>query len=87
MYPRAFFVHIELGNQLLRRGARDQASRAYSNALKYAPEDRIVREAIESQIQRRSRTPEEKIPPLRNPFLEGGTSAVSSAATKPSSVW
>jgi hypothetical protein len=32
--PNAFFVHIELGNLLLKRGAREQALQAYTNALK-----------------------------------------------------
>src|SRR5208283_3907907 len=36
--PTAFFVDIELGNVLLKRGARVEALRAYSDALKYAPE-------------------------------------------------
>jgi len=70
MDPAAFFVDIELGNVLLARGARDKALRAYSDALKHAPEDHFFRQPIEEQIARLSRQPTAEIPPLRNPFLE-----------------
>ncbi len=70
MDPSAFFVHIELGNLLLKRGAREEALQAYSDALKYSPDDPTIRQPIEEQIRRFSYTAEEKIPPLRNPFLE-----------------
>lgn len=66
----AFFVNIELGNVLLKRGAREGALRAYSDALKYAPEDTFVRQAIEKQIARFSGPASVDIPVLRNPFLE-----------------
>jgi tetratricopeptide (TPR) repeat protein len=66
----AFFVHIELGNLLLKRGAREGALRAYSDALKYAPEDALIRQPIELQIERIAHQPLGEIPPLRNPFLE-----------------
>jgi tetratricopeptide (TPR) repeat protein len=66
----AFFVHIELGNLLLKRGAREGALQAYSDALKYAPEDALIRQPIEFQIQQIAHRPLGEIPPLRNPFLE-----------------
>jgi hypothetical protein len=66
----AFFVHIELGNLLLKRGAREGALRAYSDALKYAPEEALIRQPIEDQIARIAHQPLGEIPPLRNPFLE-----------------
>lgn len=66
----AFFVHIELGNLLLKRGAREGALRAYSDALKYAPEEARIRQPIELQIERIAHQPLGEIPPLRNPFLE-----------------
>jgi hypothetical protein len=66
----AFFVDIELGNLLLRNGAREQALRAYSDALEYAPEDEFFRQPIEKQITRFDHQPTAEIPPLRNPFLE-----------------
>jgi tetratricopeptide (TPR) repeat protein len=67
--PTAFFVHIELANLLLKRGARDEALREYSQSLKYAPQDQIIRQPIEEQIQRVNAQPSNTIP-LRNPFLE-----------------
>jgi hypothetical protein len=70
MDPTAFFVHIELGNLLLKRGAKEPALRAYSDALKYAPEDALIRQPIEMQIERITHQPPGEIPPLRNPFLE-----------------
>ncbi len=70
MDPTAFFVHIELGNLLLKRGAREEASRAYSDALKYAPPDALIRKPIAEQIERIAHQPAGEIPPLRNPFLE-----------------
>ena len=70
MDPTAFFVHIELGNLLLKRGARELALRAYSDALKYAPEDALIRQPIEMQIERITHQSLGEIPPLRNPFLE-----------------
>jgi tetratricopeptide (TPR) repeat protein len=68
--PNAFFVHVELGNLLLKRGARDEASQAYSDALKYAPEDQLIRGPIEEQIARIAHQPSGEIPPIRNPGLE-----------------
>ena len=74
MDPSAFFVHIELGNLLLKRGAREGALRAYSEALKYAlkyaPEDALICHPIELQIERLAHQPLAEIPPLRDPFLE-----------------
>jgi hypothetical protein len=70
MDPTAFFVDIELGNLLLKNGAREQALRAYSDALKYAPEDEFFRQPIKEQIARFASSPGTEIPPLRNPFLE-----------------
>jgi tetratricopeptide (TPR) repeat protein len=68
--PNAFFVHIELGNLLLKRGAREEALQAYTNALKYSPEDRLIRRPIEEQISRIRRNPPGEISPIRNPGLE-----------------
>jgi hypothetical protein len=68
--PSAFFTHIELGNLLLKRGAREDASRAYSEALLHAPNDAVLRHSLEEQIKRVSSEPLDRIPELRNPFLE-----------------
>jgi tetratricopeptide (TPR) repeat protein len=70
MDPTPFFVHIELGNLLLKRGAREEALRAYSDALKYAPEDQLIRRPIADQIERIAQHTDREIPPLRNQFLE-----------------
>lgn len=70
MDPTAFFVHIELGNLLLKRGARPEALQQYSDALKYAPNERIVRQPIEAQIAQLQRNGSVDIPPLRNPSME-----------------
>jgi len=68
--PSAFFAHIELGNLLLKRGAREDASLAYSEALRRAPNDPELRRSIEEQIKRVSSESLGQVPELRNPFLE-----------------
>jgi len=67
--PSAFFVNIELGNLRLKHGRRKEALQAYSDALKYAPEDALFRQPIDEQIARFAH-PLGEIPSLRNPFLE-----------------
>ncbi|HTT21817.1 MAG TPA: hypothetical protein VMG82_23005 [Candidatus Sulfotelmatobacter sp.] len=68
--PTAYFVHIELGNLYLKRGAREECLQAYSDALKYAPDDRQIRSELRDQIQKVSRGILTGITPLRSPFLE-----------------
>jgi tetratricopeptide (TPR) repeat protein len=68
--PSAFFAHMELGNLLLKRGAREDPLRVYSEALRHAPNDPVLRRPIEEQIKRVSSEPLDHIPVLRNPFLE-----------------
>lgn len=68
--PTAFFVNIELGNVYLRQSRSDYALRAYSEALRYAPNDLEFRRPIEAQIQRISSQPSGRLEPLRDPFLE-----------------
>jgi tetratricopeptide (TPR) repeat protein len=68
--PGAFFVYIELGNLALKRGSREDALRAYNNALLHAPSDPLARKPIEEQIARFSVGTQEQIPMLRNPQLE-----------------
>lgn len=65
-----YFVHIELGNLLLKRGEREEALQEYSAALKCAPEDKLIRKPIEGQIKRFTEHPNGTIPPLRNPYME-----------------
>jgi hypothetical protein len=68
--PSPFFAYIDLGNLLLRRGAREDALRAYSEALKRVPGNPEISRAIEEQISRVSAEPINQIPELRDPFLE-----------------
>jgi tetratricopeptide (TPR) repeat protein len=68
--PSPFFVHIRLGNLCLKRGSREDALRAYSDALQYAPADSELRRSIREQIKRVSVDPLDKIPELRSPQTE-----------------
>jgi hypothetical protein len=68
--PSAFFVYIELGNLALKRGSREDALRAYKQALLHAPGEPIARQPIQEQIVRLSTGNLEQIPILRNPELE-----------------
>jgi tetratricopeptide (TPR) repeat protein len=68
--PTAFFVDIQLGNVCIKRGERECASRAYSDALQYAPNDTQLRGLIEAQIKRVSSEPLNQIQDLRDPFME-----------------
>lgn len=68
--PSPFFVHIELGNVCLKRGSRDCALRAYSDALQHVRGDPELQRPIEEQIRRVSSEPVGQVPELRDPFLE-----------------
>lgn len=68
--PSAFFVFIDLGNVCLKRGAREEALAAYTNALQHTPESSGFRPAIEEQIRKVSSQPLNQVPELRDPFLE-----------------
>jgi tetratricopeptide (TPR) repeat protein len=68
--PSAFFAFIELGNVCVKRGSRENALHAYSDALQHAPNDPELRRSIEEQIKRLSSEPLDRVPELRNPFLE-----------------
>ena len=69
--PRAYFVHIELGNLALARGSRDEALAAYNDALRYAPQVSSERAIISEQIRLVSAAnPLSAVPPLRDPSLE-----------------
>jgi regulator of sirC expression with transglutaminase-like and TPR domain len=70
--PRAFFVHITLGNVRLRLGSREGALAAYQAALQHAP-DAEMQAAIRKQIQRvttESTESLDQIPFLRDPAME-----------------
>ena len=68
--PSAYFVYIELGNLALKRGAREEALREYTNALNRAPDDLSVRQPIEQQLRRVSTEDLSRVSALRNPQLE-----------------
>jgi tetratricopeptide (TPR) repeat protein len=68
--PTAYFVHIQLGNLYLKSRSREKCVRAYSEALKYAPEDHEIRSALQNQIERVSRKDLAGVSPLRDPHME-----------------
>jgi len=68
--PSPFFVHIELGNVCLKRGSRDCALQAYSDALQQVRGDSEFQRSIAEQIRRVSSEPAGQVPELRDPFLE-----------------
>ena len=69
--PRAFFVALELGNQYLKLGNRDEAINAYQRALDNCPTEDSNGNLISEQIERlMSSTSLEGIQPLRNPAME-----------------
>lgn len=68
---RAFFVALELGNQYLKLGRRDEAVNAYQNALDNCPDEDPNKVLIADQVERLKNSESlEGIQPLRNPSLE-----------------
>jgi tetratricopeptide (TPR) repeat protein len=69
--PRAFFVALDLGNQYLKLGKRDEALNAYQNALANCPDEDPNKASIADQIQRLKNSASlDGIQPLRNPAME-----------------
>jgi tetratricopeptide (TPR) repeat protein len=68
--PAAFFVALELGNQYLKIGNREEALRAYRIARENAPASDDIGALLARQIERVQTEPLEQIHPLRNPALE-----------------
>lgn len=68
--PSAFFVWLELGNQYLKTGNREEALRAYRTAKENAPASDSISELLTIQVERVQTEPLEQIQPLRNPGLE-----------------
>ena len=68
--PRAFFVALELGNQYLKLGDRDNALRAYRSANESCPAEDPNCPSIAEQVERVRTEPLDAIPPLRNPAME-----------------
>jgi cytochrome c-type biogenesis protein CcmH/NrfG len=70
LYPQDYRVALELGNLLAERGARHEAVRAYELARSHAPPGDKMVELLTRQIERIVTEPREKVPPLRNAWLE-----------------
>ena len=69
--PTAFMVTLELGNQYLSLGDREQALAAYRRSLEYAPVSDSISDLLREQVVRlESGHPLEQIAPLRNPSVE-----------------
>lgn len=69
--PKAFFVALELGNQYLKLGRRNEALNAYQNALDNCPAEDPNRTLILEQVELMKRSDSlEGIQPLRNPAME-----------------
>jgi tetratricopeptide (TPR) repeat protein len=66
-----FFVALELGNQYLKLGRRDDALRAYRMSYERAPNSDSIYDLIGEQVRKiESGEPLESIPALRNPGIE-----------------
>jgi tetratricopeptide (TPR) repeat protein len=68
--PKAFYVSLELGNQYLKLGRRDDALRAYQKSLEFAPRSDGIYDLLAEQVRRIESEPIESIAPLRNPGVE-----------------
>ena len=68
--PQNFSNAVELGNQYLKVGNREEATRAYRIARENAPPDNAISQLLAHQIERVATTPLAQIPPLRNPKIE-----------------
>ena len=68
--PKKFHNAVELGNQYLKTGKREEALRAYRIAKENAPADDAISELLARQIERVTTEPLEQITPLRNPKIE-----------------
>jgi len=70
LYPQDYRVALELGNLLAERGARHEAIRAYELARSHAPPGDKMAELLTRQLERMVAEPRDKVPPLRNAWLE-----------------
>ena len=68
--PKNFSNAVELGNQYLKLGKRDEALRAYRIAKENAPAEEEISNSLARQIERLETEPLEGISPLRNPKIE-----------------
>ncbi|MBA3352661.1 MAG: hypothetical protein H0U23_09600, partial [Blastocatellia bacterium] len=65
-----YFVALELGNQYLKLGKREEALKAYRSSYEKAPRNDGIYNLIGEQVQRVELEPLENIAPLRNPGIE-----------------
>ncbi|MEO6333590.1 MAG: hypothetical protein ABIO91_01270, partial [Pyrinomonadaceae bacterium] len=68
--PSCFFAHLELGNQYLKVGDKQNALRAYRGSLERAPQSDSIYGLIAEQVNKLERDPDETVEPLRNPGIE-----------------
>ena len=67
--PAAFHVALELGNQYLKLGKREEALHAYQRSLEYAPRTDNINEVLAQQVEL-LRNGAADIAPIRNPGVE-----------------
>lgn len=68
--PKKYHNAVELGNQYLKTGKREEALQAYRIAKENVPADDQISELLNRQIERVAAEPLEQISPLRNPKIE-----------------
>lgn len=68
--PTAFFVALELGNQYLKIGNREEALRAYRITTENVPPSDEISVLLARQIERVETESLEQIQPLRNSGIE-----------------
>jgi tetratricopeptide (TPR) repeat protein len=68
--PKAFFVALELGNQYLKVGKREEALQAYRIAMENAPAYDEISKLLARQVESVASETLEQISPLRNPEIE-----------------
>jgi tetratricopeptide (TPR) repeat protein len=68
--PKKFSNALELGNQYLKLGKREEALQAYRTSKENAPADDEISNLLTRQIQRVETEPLDQITPLRNPEIE-----------------
>jgi tetratricopeptide (TPR) repeat protein len=68
--PKKYSNAVELGNQYLKLGNREEALRAYRLAKENAPADDEISRLLTLQIERVEAGPLDQISPLRNPEIE-----------------
>ena len=65
-----FFAHLELGNQYLQIGDRQNALRAYRGSLGRAPRSDSIYDLIAEQVKKLEGDAGEIVEPIRNPGIE-----------------